>query len=218
MADSRLTRLTDRVRDQFSDRSTPESTPEPGATVEPFAAPVPPEAVERARETAVYDETADGEHSLVRLLDGLHRWTQRNRAALGRWLTAATATDGTLVTPVYVNDELVTVVFPAERWRELKPTLNVTDEQLAAMVRAHRAAADCRDLGAAAGVVSLLSVELPGAAVGDILAAADHDDTVIEVLPDTSASTSPDDPVDSSPPTDDGESLEELLGDGPFGE
>ncbi|RNJ26809.1 hypothetical protein [Halosegnis longus] len=216
MPDSLFTHLRDRVRDQFSDRSTPEPTPEPGAAVEPFAAPVPPEAVERARETAVYDETADGEPSLVRLLDGLHRWTQRNRAALGRWLTAATAADGTLVTPVSVDDDVVTVVFPAERWRELKPTLNVTDEQLAAMVRAHRAAVDCRDLGAAASIVTVLSVELPGAVVGDILAAADHEDTVVEVMPDTSESPSPDDPVDSPPPTEDEASLDELLADGPF--
>ncbi len=216
MTESPLTRLTDRIRDQLFDHSTPESTPEPGATVEPFAAPVPPEAVEVARETAIYDETAEGATALVRLLDGLHRWTQRNRATLGRWLTAATAADGTLVTPVYVDDELVTVVFPAEPWRELKPTLNVTDEQLAAMVRTHRAAADCRELGAAAGVVSVLSVELPGAVVGDILAAANHDDTVIEVLPDASESAAPSDPVDTPPPTSDGESLEELLGEGPF--
>ncbi|MDZ7746393.1 MAG: hypothetical protein U5K28_07710 [Halobacteriales archaeon] len=212
-----LTRLTDRVRDRFVDHSTLDQPPEPGSTVEPFAAPVPPTAVEMARETAVYDETADGAPSLVRLLDGLHRWTQRNRGALERWLTAAVAANETLTTLIYVDDEVVTVVFPAERWRELKPTLNVTDEQLAAMIRAHRAAADCRDLGAAASVVSVLTVELSGAGVRDLLAAADHDETTIAAMPDVNESRSPDKPAGSpAPAADAGESLEALLGDGSF--
>ncbi|PSP37335.1 hypothetical protein BRC71_10170 [Halobacteriales archaeon QH_7_65_31] len=200
MTDSLLTRLTTRLRDQFADDSTPGERSASEASVEPFAAPVPPEAVETAREAAVYDETADGAVSLVRLLDGLHRWTQRNRDAFGRWLTAAVAADRTLVTPVYVDDEIVTVVFPAERWRELKPTLNVTDRQLAAMVQTH----------------SVLTVELSGTVVRDILAAADHEDATIAAMPDASQSDTSTEPTELSPATDDEESLEALLGDGPF--
>lgn len=216
MTDSLLTRLTTRLRDQFADDSTPGERSASEASVEPFAAPVPPEAVETAREAAVYDETADGAVSLVRLLDGLHRWTQRNRDAFGRWLTGAVAADRTLVTPVYVDDEIVTVVFPAERWRELKPTLNVTDRQLAAMVQTHRAAARCRDIGAATSVVSVLTVELPGTVVRDILAAADHEDATVAAMPDASESDTSTEPTELSPATGDEESLEALLGDGPF--